>query len=173
MVVARGRHTGGDFRHVPACRSPRQFGCVVAYSTFDGQVPPSSGFGRSAIPGAQVLCTDPAARRGGTAPLTPIFPSAPFAPGTTLGAAVTLLGVPRVDVATTWVMSPGAYDSACSDADGASVMQVTPRNGAPLLKPVPHADWGLHLTDANIALGDEIRLVERQFRAYEAEHAAK
>ena len=28
-------------------------------------------------------------------------------------------------------------------------------------------------SDANIALGDEIRLVERQFRAYEAEHAAK
>jgi hypothetical protein len=81
--------------------------------------------------------------------------------------------VPRVDVATTWVMSPDAYDSACSDADGANVMQVNPRNGAPLLNPVPNASWGLHLTDANIALGNEIGLVERQFRAYEAEHAAK
>jgi hypothetical protein len=43
----------------------------------------------------------------------------------------------------------------------------------PAAQPGANADWGLHLTDANIALGDEIRLVERQFRAYEGEHAAK
>jgi hypothetical protein len=59
------------------------------------------------------------------------------------------------------------------DADGADVLEVTPQNGAPALNAIPDATWGLHLTDANIALGDEVPLVQRQFRAWEAGHAAK
>ena len=35
VTVRKGKRTGGDFRHVPACRSAdRELGCVVAYSTF-------------------------------------------------------------------------------------------------------------------------------------------
>jgi hypothetical protein len=92
---------------------------------------------------------------------------------TKLPWSVDRLGVPRVDVATTLIAAPDAYDSACSDADGADVLQVTPRNGAPVLNPVPNGALGLHLTNANNALGNEIGLVQRQFRAYEAKHAGK
>ena len=52
-------------------------------------------------------------------------------------------------------------------------MLVRPLNGAPVPHPVPDANWGLHLTDANIALGDNVALVQRQFRAWERKNAAK
>jgi hypothetical protein len=167
VLVAQGQTTGGDFQHIPACTSPKQFGCVVAYSTFDAPVPPNSLFGRTTQAGMQVMCTDPAALPGGEAPITSIYPSAPFAPGTTIGLATGLVGVPRPDVSTTWIQAPSSYESSCVDEGGANVLQVAPINGAPLLTAVPDATWGLHLTDANIALGDEINLVQQQFRAYE------
>ncbi|MBA3260892.1 MAG: DUF3089 domain-containing protein [Thermoleophilaceae bacterium] len=76
----------------PACRSRTQTGCVIAFSTFN-QVPPADSiFGRTATPGLEVLCTNPAALGGGSAKLTPIQPSEPFAPGTTIGAVVAVLG---------------------------------------------------------------------------------
>jgi len=173
VLVPQGMDVGGDFHHIPACRSPRQFGCVIAFSTFNAPVPPDALFGRSTTPGDEVLCTDPAALAGGSAPLDTILPAAPFAPGTTLGIAQTAIGIPPFSVATTWVSAPGSYDSACVNEGGANVMQVAPRNGAPVLNAVPNAGWGLHLTDANIAQGTELRLMQRQFRAHERAHAAK
>ena len=51
-------------------------------------------------------------------------------------------------------------------ANGANVLQLTDRPGAPHLNPVPNPGWGLHLTDANIALGNLIALVKRQIKAF-------
>jgi hypothetical protein len=38
--------------------------------------------------------------------------------------------------------------------------------GAPTLNPVPDATWGLHLVDANIALGNLVRVVGKETRGY-------
>ena len=170
---APGQDVGGDFKHVPACRSPRQFGCVVAYSSFDGPVPPDSLFGRSTTPGDEVLCTDPAALVGGSAPLDdrshrPVRPRHHARTRDPPDRRPAADGYP-----TTWVSAPDFYDSQCVDADGADVMQVSPLGGAPMLNAVPTAQWGLHLTDVDLALGDLVRLVQRQFRAYERKNAAK
>jgi len=173
VLVAQGQTAGGDFKHAPACQSATQFGCVLAWSTFDAAVPPNALFGHSAQPGKQVLCTNPAALGGGSAPINSIYPSAPFAPGTTIAAATDLVGIPRPSVSTTYIEAPGAYDAGCSDADDASVLQITPLNGAPTPRAVPDATWGLHLTDANIAQGTLVDLVAKQTRAYEAKHKAK
>jgi hypothetical protein len=50
------------------------------------------------------------------------------------------------------------------NAGGANVLQVTALGGAPTLNPVPDATWGLHLADANIALGNLVSLVRAQAR---------
>ena len=63
--VKRGKGIGGSFQHVPACRSATQLGCVIAFSTFDQPPPANSLFGRTNVSGDQVLCTNPAALRGG------------------------------------------------------------------------------------------------------------
>jgi hypothetical protein len=167
VTVAKGRATGGDFRHVPACRRSRQTGCVVAYSTFDDPVPPDSLFGRTTGPGAsrlRILCTNPASLRGGSGLLTTYVPTAPF--GGTLGVALGAMQGMLPAVATPWIAYHRAYRARCSSAGGADVLQIAPVGGARALAPSPDPRWGLHLADVNIALGNLTALVGREARAY-------
>jgi hypothetical protein len=155
VLVRTGSDIGGDFRHIPACTRAGELHCVIAYSTFDGPVPATSLFGQSPVAGDSVLCTNPAALGGGSGLLDPIFPAA----GGELGPGVAAPG-------TVWTSEPGAYSARCSSAGGADVLQITPRDGAFLFKPSPTPDWGLHLEDASIALGNLVRLVGEQGAAY-------
>jgi hypothetical protein len=166
VLVRAGQDAGGDFRNIRACRSARQLGCVVAFSTFDAPVPADARFGRTTTPGLEVLCTNPARLRGGPAPVDAVLPSEPFAPGTTYGGVTRAVGFEQPRAATAWLSFPDAYSARCSSADGAGALQVTPLDGAPDLLPIPDATWGLHVTDANIALGDLVRLVPRQAARY-------
>ena len=109
-----------------------------------------------------MLCTNPAALGGGTVPITPIQPSARFAPGTTIGAVVSLLGVPTPKVSTAWRAFPGSYRAHCSSAGGADVLMISSVGQAPVFVPSPTPEWGLHLVDANIALGEQVSLVRKQ-----------
>jgi hypothetical protein len=160
VTVPEGGTVGGDFNHLPACRRAKQFGCVIAFSTFNAPVPPDARFGRPSnlvpdLPAiGDVLCTNPAALGGGSATLTTVFPTAPFAPGTTIGLATGLVGQPTPTGATTPWFQAQAYTGACDSSNDADVLQIAPIDGAPTLHPVPDATWGLHLVDANIALGN-------------------
>ncbi len=172
VTVRQGSDVGGDFSHIRACHRASQVGCVIAFSTFDATPPPDSLFGRTTTPGQEVLCTNPAALAGGTGRLDPVFPTQPFAPGSTLAAGIQLLGIPVPAVGTPWVSSPGAYRATCSSAGGAHVLEITPRDGAPVIHPSPDPSWGLHLVDGNIALGNLVGVVHTEASAYTRAHAA-
>ncbi len=165
VTVRKGGDRGGDFRRIGACRAPRQVGCVVAFSGFNAPVPPNALFGRTTDPELEVLCTNPAALRGGSARVTAIYPTKPFA-DSVIGAAANAAtsGLPKPK--TPWVTFPNVYSARCSNADGASVLQVNPRGSAFNLTAVPDATWGVHLADANIAWGDLTDLVRRQIRIH-------
>src|SRR5205807_9072837 len=123
VLVRRGKGIGGDFKHVPACRSPRQLECVIAFSTFDAPVPAGSFFGRTAARGMAVLCTNPAALGGGGGPVDPIFPSKPFAPHTLIADGIAAMKLTLPQPHTVWVSIPGAYRARCSAAGGAHVLE--------------------------------------------------
>jgi hypothetical protein len=165
VTVKSGGVAGGDFENVRACRSRDQLHCVVGFSAFNGPVPASAAFGRTTLPGQEVLCNNPAALGGGSAKLTSVYPTKPFAPGTVIGAGIAALGLPDLDATTPWIESR-TYIGACSSANGADVLQVTDRPGAPHLNPFPNAEWGLHLADANLALGNLVGLVRHQAANY-------
>jgi hypothetical protein len=165
VLVKKGGDRGGDFQRIRACRAPRQVGCVVAFSGFNAPVPPNALFGRSSDPALEVLCTNPAALRGGSAPVTSIYPTKPFADsviGAAANAAISGLPKPR----TPWATFPDVYTARCSHAGGASVLQLKPRGNVFDLTAVPDATWGVHLGDANIAWGDLSDLVRRQIAVY-------
>ena len=166
VTVAAGHDSGGDFRRIRACRSATQIGCVVAFSTFNGPVPSAALFGRTSQPGREVLCTNPAALAGGDGMLDPVFPHEPFAPGTAIAATLSAVGFPVPASSATWLSFPDSFAAHCVNEGGANVLQVAPVAGAPVLTPVPAPTWGLHLTDANIALGNLEALVRRQAGAY-------
>jgi hypothetical protein len=168
VLVKRGSNVGGDFKHVPGCASATQLGCVVAFSSFD-QVPPThSVFGRTTVPGEQVLCVNPA-RLVGARTVDPIFPSRPFAPGTLIALGTALLHLTQPMPSTVWSSEPGAYAVRCATANGARVLEVTALHGAQVATPSPDPTWGLHLLDANIALGNLITLVRREAGAYRSD----
>jgi Protein of unknown function (DUF3089) len=162
-ILLGGNVVRGEFKHVAPCRSRRQVGCLVAFSTFEGTVPTNSLFGRD-----HVICTNPAALGGGAGTVDPIFPTAPFAPGT-IATVTHLVGARVPSAPTAWVDAPGSYTAQCS-AD--HVLQVTPQGGAPALRATPDPTWGLHLVDANIALGDLVGLVRGQAARWKASRAA-
>ncbi len=164
VLVKKGRDIGGDFKHIPACRSDSQLHCVIAFSTFDQPPPKDALFGipPKADSGDQVLCTNPAALAGGKGILDSISPSAPFDPKSPLAAGIALLGVKFPMPRTVWWSAPADYSGKCETINGATVLEITPRAGAPTPHASPTPEWGLHLLDANIALGNLIGLVKDQ-----------
>jgi hypothetical protein len=168
VLVKNRSDVGGDFRHIPACHSATQLACVIAFSTFDAPPPSDSGFGRTTKAGMHVLCTNPAALAGGSGRLDTVFPSAPFAPGSTIAIGNKLLAITQPMPKTVWASIPGAFSARCSSAGGATVLQVKPLDGAQTPHAAPTAEWGLHLLDGQIALGNLVGVVKSEAAAFAA-----
>jgi hypothetical protein len=176
VLVKQGTGIGGVFNHIPACNKPTRIGCVVAYSTFNETPPTDARFGRpnstfADVFGLQgrndleVLCTNPAALTGGTAPLRTLIPTTPV-PGA-IGAGVNVtFGGSRPTAPTTWLEPQDHYNAACVHENGANVLKISRIGSARQLVPAPDATWGIHLADVNIALGDLVNLAGTQGHAY-------
>ena len=179
LPVPRDRDVGGAFQKIPLCRSSTQTGCAVAYASFRSNEPPPKGslFGRVAGEGMMAACVNPAAPGGGPAALHAYLAS---------GKARSLLApeppawvtpAPAEPIDTMFVSVPGLLTGECIDDANGSYFAITvhgdpkdPRtddiagdvvtNGAKL------PAWGLHLIDANVAMGDLVALVSKQSKAY-------
>lgn len=175
VEVPVGAEVGGDFRSTPLCRSASQTGCVVTYESFraDRPVPADSRFGRTAAPGREVGCTNPAALAGGEAVLDARLPATGFGQSASTQEPWVRGGSP---IATPFVRVPGLLSAACRTIDGANVLAIAthgdpadPRadtiGGDVLAGGATLAGWGLHLTDMNVAQGDLIALVARHAAA--------
>ena len=171
VLVKKGADSGGDFRHIRVCRATGQTGCVIGYSAFYDTPPADVRFGRAvdrygveADPDTEeVLCTNPAALDGGSGQLDPYFATAPF-PGP-LGAVT---DTAPASVSTRWVAVPGLYRARCRRRAGIVWLDITPTAGDPrtLLTERIGPDWGLHLYDISLSVGNLVDVVRRQATAY-------
>jgi hypothetical protein len=167
-----GNVTGGDFKHIPACTSSRQTGCVVAYSSFATKPPANSQFGRTTSdagvrllaphnlsPTSRIICVNPAALDGGTFVLAPYIPALVLA----------FLPAPP-SVRTPWVSFPDEYSAHCESSGNATWLQVTHIGGAPDHRPrltnLQDPALGLHVLDVSIALGNLVHLVGDEAATY-------
>jgi len=166
--------TGGDFKNIGVCRSAKQTGCVIGWSTFDQPVPPGALFGRPGTVGAnqtpagpnvKVLCSNPAALGGGSGLLTGYAPVQPFAAGL-LSAGIALLGAKLPPTTQPFVESVGAYRAQCSNADDANVLEVQALGTSPVLTPSPTSGWGLHLADVNLPWATMVKVVASEGKAW-------
>jgi hypothetical protein len=166
VTVPEGADVGGDFQHVPLCRETTQVGCVVSYATFRSTSPPpaTSFFGRPrGDEGGVAACTNPAALGGGSAELHPYFPADRGSPWADPAA--------HDPVETPWFSLPGLLTAECVERDGFSYLELTV-HGEPADDRVDDIggdltpEWGLHLVDVNIAMGDIEALVGQQAAAY-------
>ena len=177
--VPDGADVGGDFAQIPLCRAQDQTGCVVTWASFRSTAPPPAGslFGR-VRGGAEgvAACNSPASLAGGAEDAHPYFPSAPGASilsalGTDGGAATTWVDPAHGTIDTPYVTTPGLVRVECVRRDGADYLEVTvqadpadPRTddiGGDL-----SPEWGLHLQDVNLVMGDLVELVHAQSGAW-------
>jgi len=174
FTVAEGSDVGGSLRSVPLCRSSSQTGCVVTFASFRSTVPPAENtlFGRTTAPGLRAACTDPTALAGTNGQLhaylsadgTTIVGPRRFEPWVASGTAPV----------TPFVSVPGLLTARCATNEHATYLEVTV-HGDPS---DPRADdiggdlspqWGLHLVDVNVAMGNLLEIARRQSAAWRAE----
>jgi len=177
LPVPKGKDVGGAFQHMPLCHSASQTGCVIAYASFRSNVPPpaNSRFGRPRDDGTVAACANPAALGGGSGELHAYLAAA----GRSLGSSAE----PRPWVAngqpvnTPFVSVPGLLKAECVSNERGSYLAITvlgnpedPRTddivGDVVVNGQVQADWGLHLIDVHLAMGNLIDIVRQQSKAY-------
>ncbi len=177
LSVPAGKDVGGSFQHIPLCRKPAQTGCLVTYVSFRATAPPPANtrFGKVTEPGMVAACTNPAALGGGSATLhaylaadgRSIVDASPAPPWV----------VPERPIDTPWVSVPGLLSARCASNEHASYLEITvhgdpsdPRadniRGDLSVGNQVLADWGLHLIDANLGMGNLVDIVRQQSRAW-------
>jgi hypothetical protein len=162
VVVPEGADVGGDFQNIPLCRAPTDTGCAVAYSAFRSTAgpPANSRFGkpRAGMAG-RVACNNPAALAGGSAVLNPYY---------RVGGG----GFPNPPaVSTRYIAVPSFIRGECVYRDGYSFLEITVTTDPADQRPDDIGgdltpDWGLHLVDVHLAMGDLVTLVKAQIAAF-------
>ncbi len=177
--------TTGTFRSIPLCGSADQTGCAISYVSFRADSPPpaSSRFGVPREPNSplEAACVNPAAlvhgKPEGQVDLHAYLASSGNLLGSSEEPGPWVKGGP--DVTTPFVSVPGLLTGECVRKDGFHYLAVTvnadpadPRAdtiaGDVVQNGVIAKDWGLHLIDVNLVMGDLVKLVERQAAAWTA-----
>lgn len=169
--------SAGHSSTLPYVAAATQTGCVIAYSAFRSTIPPPSTtlFGKATGENMTAACTNLAALKGGSAELhaylstsgRTIIGTTPPKPWVT----------PEVKVETPWVSVPAMLTAECKSNDYATYLEIT-------IHPDPsshrtseivgdigtpdniQANWGLHLLDMNLAMGNLVDLVQQQSKTW-------
>ena len=178
--VTSGARTGGTFETLPLCNALGEVGCFTGLVSFRETAPPPAGgyFGFAKNDGETNACVNPAAPGGGKSQLKALVPTRKLLGDRTARAENTIRWSeqhPTVD--TNFVALPGLVSGECKVTNGASYFAVSinadaadPRtdeiSGDLVVSGELIADWGLHLIDVNLVLGDLVEMVRLQGEAY-------
>lgn len=179
FATPKGKDVGGQFKQIALCRKPGQLGCVVNFSAFRSTVPPPANtlFGKAADPEQSGSCTNPATLGDGAAPMHAYLSATGRLIAMSGGPATVWAADKTVD--TPFVSLPGLLTGQCKTNEHATYLEITV-NGDPAdprtdnitgdlgMPAKPIAQWGLHLVDVNLVMGNLLNLVEQQSKAYRA-----
>ena len=175
LPVDAGKDTG-LFQHVPLCRSASQTGCVIAYASFRDTVPPpaNSLFGKAE--GNRIAaCVNPAnLAKDGKGAFHAYLSNTQIASS---GQAVKEWVQGKPNPGTPFISTPGLLSGQCVEKNGFSYLEVhvnadpkDPRTdditGDVVQNGQVNAAWGLHLIDANLAMGNLVDIVGAEAKAY-------
>jgi hypothetical protein len=176
VLVPKDTLVGGTFKNVPICKSAGELGCIIVYASFRANTPPSAttSFARSTDANLVAACTNPAAVGGGSAELHSYL----TASGMVLTSAPTPPWVtPEKPIDTPFVSTPGLITAECKFGMTGSYLAITV-NGSPedprvddivgdvLTNGMVQADWGLHVIDMNLAMGNLVDVVRAKSEAF-------
>ena len=188
VAVPAGQAVGGDLTSMPVCTRAGQYGCIVTYVTFRADAPPpaNSRFGKVSQPGMVAACVNPAALAdgkgaGGRAVTDAIFTTRGAGESSATQASWTTVTPPP---ATPFVKVPGLIAAQCVQQGGFGYLAVTvnadPADartdtivGDVVANGTILRDWGLHLLDMPVEMGNLVELSGRQAAAWRAAGAGR
>lgn len=160
------------------CVTKGQTQCVMAYVSFRSEAPPpaESRFGTAGPDGQRPLCINPGELSGDDGVLDARLAKAGFFG---LDNASFVEGA---SIETPYAAMPGMLSAECVEADGHTYLAIEvagdpadPRAddiiGDVVVGGEVLADWGLHLIDMNVAMGNLIDIVKAQADTWVAEQA--
>lgn len=174
VTVKSSTLIGGSFTHVAVCSPSRSIvGCVTAYSSFPTTPPPTSFFGipgqgvsalsnQTATTGLSVACVSPVdfsgPSAGASVPVTSQFP------------ATTVSTISSISVNTAWVQYRDLYSAHCEHSGNATWLMVNSTASLGDVRPLVNANigvnWGYHINDVGLFLGNLVSDVSSQETAY-------
>jgi|GEM_PF-74851 len=177
ILVPKDKVVGGTYTHVPLCEKPEQLGCIETWSSFRENSPPpdNSLFGSSSDPALVAACTNPAKADGSSAELHAyLSKSGPGSSSTPMGEWAT-----DVEVDTFFVSAPGLISGECKFGKTGEYLSIKvnadendPRaddiSGDVVSNGTPSAEWGLHLIDIPLVMGDLLKLTAAKADAHAA-----
>lgn len=176
--VPEGDVVGGSLDQVPLCTARDEAGCVVTYASFRHDAPPpeNSLFGRAREDDRQAGCVhpaDPAVDVGEAVTLEPYVLVEPVERALGDGAQPFSDPARTAEITTPWVTWPDFVSGACVQDGEFSYLALTvmgdpsdPRTddiGGDLTP-----QWGMHLVDMSVAMGDLVALAQSQADAWVA-----
>jgi len=179
VAVPKGKDIGGTFEHLPLCRSASQTGCIITYASYRSSVPPPPNTLFGKVPNSNMAgaCTNPAALAGGSGELRAYL----SATGRTITSTIPPKPwvMPEQPIETPWVSVPGMLTAKCATNENATYLEVTVHGdpAGPRTSDITgdiraggnvQANWGLHLIDVNLAMGNLLDIVGQQTKAYSA-----
>ena len=175
VQVPPNKDVGGTFKKMPLCRKTGDTGCIITYASFRSTIPPPENSRFAKGQGDTVAaCTNPAALGGGSGDLQAYLSSR----GSLVSSSETFAWVtPKKEISTPFVSLPGMLTGECVSNKHGSYLEVTvhgdpkdPRTdnipGDVVIGGQIQADWGLHLIDVNLAMGNLIDIVKQQAKVY-------
>jgi hypothetical protein len=165
VAVPAGMDVGGALKNVPICRANDQFGCVVTYATFRATTTPPSNSRFGKVMEGRAACANPGALGGGKGVLTPYFftdSQAAFARGR------------GETISTKFITMPEFLEAECVDSGDFTYLALSVLSDAadPRADDVSGditPDWGLHLIDVHIAMGNLVELTASAYAAFAAQ----
>ena len=178
VAVPKGKDVGGAFKNIPLCKSAEQTGCLITFATFRSTIPPPANtlFGRVTVDGMEAACTNPAALAGGDGQLRAYLTGQGSLIASSVGQKHQWVK-DATPVDTPFVSVPGLLSAECASNEHANFLKITvnadptdPRAddipGDLGMVGKPQANWGLHLVDVNLTMGNLLEIVRRQSTAF-------
>jgi hypothetical protein len=186
LPVPKGKDVGGAFQHMSLCHTANQTGCVITYASFRVNMPPpaNSRFGKVPGDGMQSACTNPAALGGGSGELHSYLGSGGSGIATVNEAKPGPWVKPEQPIATPFVSVPGMLTAECVVNEHGSYLAVTVHGNAAgprasdivgdvVVNKQVLPEWGLHLIDVNLTMGNLLDIVDKESKAYRSSSAKK
>nr|AYV61565.1 esterase [uncultured bacterium] len=178
IAVPKGKEVGGAFKSIPLCRKPGQTGCLISFATFRSTMPPPANtlFGKVDGEGMEAVCVNPAALAGGSGPLHAYL----------TGAGSLIVGgalqkqqwvTSGAAIETPFVSVPGLLTAQCARNENGHYLELTVHGDPadPRADDIPgdlamlgrvQPNWGMHLVDVNLTMGNLVDIVAAQAKAF-------